>query len=120
MTAEQKLDILRLRKEGMKTKDIAEKVRLSEPNVKKILHDVHDDETICLNCGAIIKKSKYKPRKYCSPKCKFEYYKLHPEITAKKTYHRLICQCCHREFLSYAKAKRKYCSKSCASKSRFK
>ena len=42
MTAEQKLDILRLRKEGMKTKDIAKVVQLSEPNVKKILHDVHD------------------------------------------------------------------------------
>lgn len=120
MTAEQKIQIIELRKQGKSIKEIADETGVNESPIKKQLAAFKELGSYCICCGTPIPKSKYKPRKYCSAKCKFEYYKLHPEVTTKKTYHRLICQCCQREFLSYAKAKRKYCSKSCASKSRFK
>ena len=119
MTADKKLEILELSKSGVQLKDIAEKYKISISNVKKIVYSVNENQTYCLECGKIIEKSKFRPRKYCSAQCKREHYKKHPELLHKNKFHKLICPCCHREFLSYGRSKRKYCSKQCSTKSRY-
>ena len=119
MTADKKLEILELSKSGVQLKDIAEKYEISISNVKKIVYSVNENQTYCLECGKIIEKSKFRPRKYCSAKCKREHYKKHPELLHKNKFHKLICPCCHHEFLSYGRSKRKYCSKQCSTKSRY-
>ena len=119
MTADKKLEILELSKSGMSLKKITEETGLSMSYVKKIVYGVDENQTYCLECGKIMTKSKYRPKKYCSAKCKREYYKKHPEILHKNKFHKLICPCCHHEFLSYGRSKRKYCSKQCSTKSRY-
>ena len=83
MTADKKLEILELSKSGVQLKDIAEKYEISISNVKKIVYSVNENQTYCLECGKIIEKSKFRPRKYCSAKCKREHYKKHPELLHK-------------------------------------
>ena len=119
MTAEEKLKILDLSNKGMNSKEIAAECKIAASYVRKILSLVSPEQTFCLECGCVMDKGRFKPKKFCSDKCKREYYKKHPECVHKKKFKKHICPCCHKEFLSYGKPHRKYCSRTCSSRSRF-
>lgn len=119
MTPEKKLEIITLRNSGLSATSIATKLGIGVSGVKKIISSVSLEETICLNCGKVIPKGRRKPKKFCSDKCRYSYYNSHQELRHKKATITLICPCCHNVFTSYGKPKRKYCSRACASKSRF-
>lgn len=119
MTTEQKLKIIELRNSGLTPKVISEKLGIGESYVKKIMYGVSLNETICLNCGKVMPKGSRRPKKFCSDKCRYSYNNSHQEILNKKAIRVLVCPCCHNKFTTYGKPKRKYCSRACASRSRF-
>ena len=118
MTAEKKLEIIKLRNAGQSSTEIAKELDIGVSAVKKIISSVSDEETICLNCGKVIPIGNRRPRKFCSSSCKFSYYHSHPEALNRKATRILVCPCCHNKFTTYGKPKRKYCSRTCASRSR--
>lgn len=75
---------------------------------------------ICLYCGSHIEQSnKTKKRKFCSKKCKYLWWKEHPEYLKKKAVYKIKCKCCHKYFTSYGNKNRIYCTHSCYIKDRF-
>lgn len=77
---------------------------------------------VCFNCEKKIHQpTTGRPKKFCSDKCRREWWKSHKEALIKKesaTYH-LNCSYCDLEFVSYGNKKRKYCSHNCYIKDRF-
>ena len=62
-----------------------------------------------------------RPKKFCSDKCRREWWKGHPERINRKesAMYPAVCVRCGKEFLSYGNRKRKYCSHDCYIKARF-
>ena len=94
--------------------------RNSLPCVKKI-----NSENIpllyCQHCGKkLIQKTKCKPRKFCSDKCRLAWWNTHPSEVNRKAYYNLICEYCGKEFTVYGRQDSKFCSRSCAGHSRTK
>ncbi len=134
----QAIQIRELRKKGVGYKAIGGIVGLSRDIVrnfckahgldgyasvinKNILEDIEQGKA-CLLCGKpIVQKFGVRPRKYCSDKCRRDWWKAHPEQIKKKetSLYTLICKKCGEEFISYGNKKRKYCSHNCYIKDRF-
>lgn len=79
--------------------------------------------SFCPQCGtAIVPNHKGRPRKFCSPECRSRWNNSHPKPENWKTVRSKICPVCGREF-SYRHQyglERKYCSRACANKGRWK
>ena len=76
----------------------------------------------CLYCGKDIQQADTgRPRKFCSEKCRREWWKGHPEQMRKKetAMYPFTCVRCGKEFLSYGNQTRKYCSHDCYIRARF-
>ena len=76
----------------------------------------------CLYCGAeLIQPSTGRPKKFCSDKCRREWWKAHPEKLHRKdtAIYTMTCARCDKEFTSYGNKNRKYCSHDCYIKARF-
>jgi hypothetical protein len=76
----------------------------------------------CQYCGGTIVKPKTgRPKKFCSEKCRREWWKIHPEAVKRSetASYKLRCENCGREFISYGNRNRKYCSHDCYIKYRF-
>ena len=68
----------------------------------------------CEECGALFEESKTgRTKRFCSDECRWRWWVKHKEIGKAKTY-RYECQYCGKEFISYVKEGRKYCSARCA------
>lgn len=79
--------------------------------------------SFCPQCGtAIVPNHKGRPRKFCSPECRSRWNNTHPKPENWKTVRSKICPVCGGEF-SYRHQyglERKYCSRACANKGRWK
>ena len=76
----------------------------------------------CLYCGKGIEQPRTgRPKKFCSDKCRREWWLSHPEKIKKKesAFYPMTCNRCGRSFLSYGNATRKYCSHECYIRARF-
>lgn len=76
----------------------------------------------CSYCGKQMEQSSTgRPKKFCSDKCRREWWKAHPEAIAKKetAIYLLTCSYCGSSFESYGNKKRKYCSHNCYIRDRF-
>ncbi len=76
----------------------------------------------CLYCGGSIMQPKTgRPKKFCSEKCRREWWKQHPEAVKKsrEASYELVCGNCGRRFISYGNKNRKFCSHDCYIKYRF-
>lgn len=76
----------------------------------------------CLYCGKeIVQPGTGRPKKFCSEKCRREWWKGHPEQIKKKdtALYPVVCAHCGKEFLSYGNKTRKYCSHDCYIRQRF-
>lgn len=76
----------------------------------------------CLYCGKEIEQPKTgRPKKFCSEKCRREWWKIHPEKMNRRetAMYRMVCIRCGKEFTSYGNRKRKYCSHECYINARF-
>lgn len=138
MTELQKKQILNMRNNGYGYKSIATAVGLSRDIVRNfckqkdmagfgVASAMNTNEKIgngkiCANCYETIKQpTKGRRKKFCSEKCRREWWKQHSEeINKKETaqYH-LKCAYCDKDFISYGNKNRKYCSHYCYIHDRF-
>lgn len=138
MTDLQKRQILNMRKNGDGYKTIATAIGLSRDVVRNFCKQKDmtgfgvasvmntkekiSNGKICANCCEPIEQpTKGRRKKFCSEKCRREWWKQHPdEINQKETaqYH-LKCAYCGKDFISYGNKNRKYCSHYCYIHDRF-
>ncbi len=138
MTEQQAKQIREMRSQGNGYKSIAAVVGLSRDIVRnycKYHNLVGYSGTVaknirirmergeaCSYCGAAIEKPKTgRPKRFCSDKCRREWWKNHPEARtySKEATYQLVCGHCGREFTSYGNKNRKYCCHDCYIKERF-
>lgn len=119
MTAEQKAEIITLRSGGITFSDIAEQLGLSINTVKSFYRRCGNAPekaaaSCCKCCGkAIVQPSGAREKKFCSDKCRMEWWNAHREDVNKKAFYDYVCECCGRHFRAYGSKRRKYCSHKC-------
>lgn len=112
-----------LRLQGMGYKKIAAEMGISVNTVKSYCryHKLTGNRAtgdVCLQCGEPIEQNpKYKRRKFCSDRCKSDYWNRHRNAPGRKSLLKLTCVHCGKEFLSYEE--RRYCSHGCYIQERF-
>ena len=99
------------RREKLKIKD---KIQ----NAPKVLDN--KKYALCKNCGTnLLHKPKAKPKKFCSSKCRQQWWKNNTDKINKLSVYYVICNHCGIEFESYGNRHRKYCNHECYIQSRF-
>ena len=114
-TQEQLNEIYRLKAEGVSNKDIAKAIGLSYETVKKYLsrHPKQIRFDHCINCGASFSTRGKVKKKFCSEKCRKEYWSRHRHVDGRKSTRICTCQECHKTYLSYGRKVSKFCSREC-------
>ena len=133
MTKEQREQIVDLRKKGYGYRLIGQTLGLSRDTVRYFCkangmagiaeNVLISDGAICPCCGGEILQAggKGRRKKFCSEKCRREWWKKHPGAGNKSesaTYH-CTCATCGKEFTAYGNNHRKYCSHACYIHARF-
>ena len=121
MTKEEKNKINNLRISGMGYKKIAYLMNVAEGTVKSHckrnnIFPVENKEGIklCKNCGVDVgQKSGRKEKKFCSNKCRNDWWSKNQELLNKRAVYIFTCVNCKKEFAAYGNANRKYCSNNC-------
>lgn len=78
--------------------------------------------TVCLCCGKPVKQATTgRKRKFCSDKCRRQWWGSHPGALQKKesAFYELTCAYCGKVYQSYGNKTRKYCSHECYVRDRF-
>ncbi len=133
MTTEQKDTIARLRKDGQGYTAIAKAAGLTKDCVK-IWCQRHGlggiaekksipepDADFCRNCGKpLVQIPGRKTRKFCCDECRVSWWNSHPEAVTRKAVYSFVCPVCGNGFTAYGNAGRKYCSRPCFLKARFR
>ena len=131
MTNEQRMIVSSLRAQGMGYGAIARKVGISENTVKSFCRrnaqkaettqlDMQNREHRCLCCGApVIQHAGRKEKKFCSDKCRNEWWNSHLDKVDRRAIREVTCANCGRTFSVYGRAERKYCSHACYIQHRF-
>ena len=129
MTNEQKFQIAAYRKAGKGYKQIAKELDLSANSVKSYCRrnglcnetlEKNLPESACENCGKSIEQKKGKKKKrFCSDKCRNQWWNAHLDQVKRKAVYEYICPTCGKPFSVYGNAKRKYCSHVCYVRGRF-
>ena len=128
MTEEQKLQIRKLRQQGLGYQAIGKMVNLSRDSVRsycknhglqgvRLAVEMNTKERIkngeaCAYCAGPIKKAKTgRPARFCCEACRRSYWKAHRDEGKKseKATYTMECKYCHKIFESYGNKTRKYC-----------
>lgn len=127
MTYEQQEQIIDLRKKGYGYRLIGQMLGINRDMVRYfcksngmagITEDVPmPDGEACPCCGGAIQQTAATGRrkKFCSEKCRREWWKKHPgagKQSESAIYHS-TCAACGKEFTAYGNSSRKYCSHAC-------
>lgn len=130
MTNEQREKIKSLRKEGWGYKKIAAELCISENSIKsfckrnqltgnaeKATDPKRKDSNLCLSCGILVTQTPgYRARKYCSDRCRINWWNKHQPAPGRMNTHSFTCTACGVQFVAYGKRERKYCSRSCCNR----
>ena len=136
MTDLEAAQIREMRMKGIGYRAIAETLGLSRDIVRnhckakgmggyvaatvKNLQEREVQNGICLCCGEeISQQGNGRPRKFCSEKCRRQWWKTHPEEGNRKAVYTQVCARCGKEFTAYGNSHRKYCSHDCYIRARF-
>lgn len=138
MTPEQADRIRELRLEGEGYRSIASQVGLSrdivrnyckshglEGYAKALVMNIREQIQLgraCLWCGKELEQPYTgRRRKFCSDKCRREWWKAHPERInrSEKAYYEKTCAYCGKTFVAYGNKGRRYCSHECYVRDRF-
>ena len=112
MTKTEKNTILEMRAEGITYKTIADKLGMSLGSVKMFVsRHKHEDDRRCERCGKQLPKGAGTSQRFCSPKCKNDWWYAHPSKTAGQKQNTCTCAVCGATFMSYKESK--YCSRTC-------
>ncbi len=126
VTAEQKMEIITLRSNGITFSDIAEQLGLSINTVKSFYRRYGNAlekaaASCCQRCGkSIVQPSGAREKKFCSDKCRMDWWNAHRDDVNKEAFYDYVCECCGRHFRAYGNKRRKYCSHECYIADRFK
>lgn len=124
MTTAQKQRIELLRGKGESCASIADDLGISENTVKSycrrnnigvaIKQEQPLATNICANCGCPLRHTPGAKRKrFCSDKCRMDWWKAHPESVDRKAIYCFVCPTCSGSFEAYGNTNRKYCSRAC-------
>ena len=136
MTDEQAVQIKELRMKGAGYRSIASILGLSRDIVRNYckangmegfaqatlqnLHERMAEGKACVCCGKeIIQPESGRPRRFCSDKCRRQWWKTHPEAAKRKAIYTKTCARCGNVFEAYGDNRRKYCNHDCYIKDRF-
>ncbi len=134
MTESQRCQIVAMRKEGVGYHSIGVAIGLSRDIVRnyckshnlagygRVLKKNLREGKDCMHCGQkITQPTTGRKRKFCSEKCRREWWKGHPDWAKRgeQALYKFECEHCGRDFVSYGNNKRKYCSHECYIKARF-
>ncbi len=76
--------------------------------------------TSCEECGAALTQpSKGRVRRFCSDKCRRDWWQKHPEYRTRSAVYELRCVRCGKFFKSYGNKNRKFCCHNCYVSYRF-
>lgn len=133
MTNNEKEKIKVLREKGYSYSKIAVALNRSENTIKAFCRrnnlggvkasrvNIKNENYIkCKQCEKELEKREKGPRKkFCSDKCRRQWWKEHDYCIDRKAYYKLTCEGCGNRFESYGNKVRKYCSHNCYIKKRF-
>lgn len=132
----QRTQIINMRVEGVGYRTIAKTLNISENTIKSFCRrnkltgtckvvslkplEPLQVEVRCKCCDKIVPQNdKRKKKLFCSDKCRMTWWNSHRELVKHKNQVTKVCPYCHKEFISYEKAERKYCSHECYIADRF-
>lgn len=119
MTASEKQTITSMRCARANYADIASAIGVSVNTVKTFCrrNGLTDNDLVnqsfCMNCGCAITKGKYRPRKFCSDKCRMTWWNAHQDQVNRSAHYSFICAHCGESFTVYGNTHRKFCSRAC-------
>lgn len=128
MTAEQKVQIGKLRRENCGYAAIAKILCVSVSSVKSYCQrnglagnrSTGERTGRCKGCGKTIEQIAGKKRKkFCSAACRQTWWNTHPLEVCRKAVYTFVCVGCGRTFSAYGNKGRKYCSHACYVGDRF-
>lgn len=128
MTEKEKEKIAQYRREGCGYTEISKRLNLTVECVRAYCKRnglggvaVNNDKvSYCEECGAVISQTPgRKHKRFCSDRCRMQWWNLHLERVKRKANYNLVCACCGTPFISYGNGNRKYCSHSCYINKRF-
>lgn len=126
MNKETKEKITQLRSEGLGYKKIAKELDLNLSSVKSFCRSNKAKNrklgiTNCKYCKSLLNQSERKNiTKFCSSKCRMNWWNQNREKINKKNAIDVICRHCSKKFRVYKNENRKYCSYHCYIEDRFK
>lgn len=133
MTDHQRMKTVKMRNAGCSYSEIAKALTVSRDTIKtfcrrnNIVIDSqntavpNDTEGVCPECGnPIVQVAGRKPKRFCSPECRQQWWNAHPERVGQKAVYEYVCLGCGQYFTSYGNSHRKYCSHECYVATRFK
>ena len=127
MTEAEKLKIDGLSSAGLGYRKISVATGLPENTVKSYLSrrgkavPKEAEGNRCLRCGKDVRQRPgRKKKKFCCDKCRNEWWNSHLKLVKRKAVYSFTCPVCGLEFASYGNNHRKYCSRECYIKGRFK
>ena len=121
MTHEEKVRVRELRQQNMSYSNIAHVTGLSINTIKSFCSRngmviSQKNECKCLSCGKTLRKSKYKPRKFCSDSCRNTWWNKRRYLRRNDKIEEYTCVVCGGKFYDYKSEGRKYCSQECYQK----
>lgn len=128
MTAEQKAQIEKMRRDNCGYASIAKALGMSLGSVKSYCQrnglagnrSVAEDSGRCKNCGKHIDQIPGKKHiKFCSSDCRQTWWNTHQHEVHRKAVYTFICVHCGQPFSAYGNKGRKYCSHACYVADRF-
>lgn len=111
--------VVELKEQGMINSEIANLLDIPINTVRSIWYrsgraNTYVNEKTCLNChGNLIQIGKGRKKKFCSDKCRLEWWNKNSNKLRKKAYYKRKCLYCGREFELYGRPHAKYCSHIC-------
>lgn len=128
MKLEEKEKIKILREKGLGYTAIAKEINISVNTIKSYckrhglggIKTCDEDTSLCEYCDKpVIQKPRRKKKRFCSDKCRNNWWNTNRELVSKKANYECICANCGKTFISYGNKNRKYCSHECYIFARF-
>jgi len=114
MTKQEKEQIKKMRLEGYGYGKIAQVLNIPKSTISSFCITLMSQPSLCLDCNKRLKQATgHRQKKYCSDKCRMNYWKSHKDEIKRSLDYSVECSHCHRVFFTYQSLNRKYCSRDC-------
>ena len=114
--------VVELRRRGHTYGEISEATGVPPNTAKSICRRTPTDtarvEGVCEHCKTNLPDGE-QARRFCSDKCRLDWWHQHPERLNRKALYSFTCAHCGTEFMAYGNRKRKYCTHACYVQARF-